>query len=233
MKPIRLDAYLAQEGIASRREAKDLIERGKIFVNNKKTIEPGIKINPEQDTVTLHTKAQKTIQGKETVLVYKPRGVLSSKDTDGVKTIFSVFPQYKHLNTVGRLDKETDGIILLSNDGLVTKAITGKHGIEKEYIVKVREDVFPWMIKKMVEGLKLQDGWSHAKNAKKIDKHTFSITLTEGRNHQVRRIANKLKLTVTSLTRVRIGHLTKKGMRAGSVRIVKKTDIEKLKSVLS
>lgn len=217
----------------SRREAARAIAARFIKVNGRSITETGIKINPETDTVTISPAAQKQLEQKETVLVYKPRGFLSSKDTDGGKTIFDTFPEYKKLNCVGRLDKDSEGLILLSDDGLITKALTGKdHLIEKEYEVTVREDILPHMIKKMHTGIRLRDGMSQAVSAEKIDKHTFGITLREGRKHQIRRMANALHLTVTSLKRIRIGHLTIKQMRPGQSRPLKPKDIEKLKSAL-
>ncbi len=202
MEPLRIEKYLSDQGICSRREAKKLIEEGLIYINNQKA-ETGAKIIPGKDTLKLDTKVQQLQNEKISVLVYKPRGVLSSKDEGVGKTIFDVFPQFKHLNTIGRLDKESDGLIILSNDGILTKAITGKdHLIEKEYVVKVRENVTPSMMTKMSQGMKLEDGWTLPAKAKKIDNHSFSITLKEGRKHQIRRMSNACKLTINALTRI-------------------------------
>lgn len=141
-----------------------------------------------------------------------------------------MFPQFKHLNTVGRLDKESEGLIILSNDGLITKAITGKHHpIEKEYRVEVREDILPWMMKKMSEGIQLHDGWTLPAKAIRINKHTFHIILREGRKHQIRRMANECKLTIKSLKRVRIHTLKIGKMIPGNFRKLSKKEIEDLK----
>ncbi|MGB0925511.1 MAG: pseudouridine synthase, partial [Minisyncoccia bacterium] len=179
--------------------------------------QPGDKINPSVDKIEYNPKIKKSLSEKTTVAVYKPRGVISSKDTDRGKNIFQAFPQFADLNTVGRLDKESEGLILLSNDGMVTKAITGKgHRIEKEYIVTVRENYLPWMAKKMSQGMKLQDGWTLPATAVRVDEHTFKITLREGRKHQIRRMANACKLTVTSLKRIRIHSIKIGGMLPGN-----------------
>ncbi len=164
---IRIEKHLSEQGIMSRREAKRFLQEGLIFVNKKKA-QPGDKIDPSTDKISYEKSVEKSMQTKESVLVYKPRGVVSSKDTDQGKNIFDIFPQFKNLNTVGRLDKESDGLIILSNDGMITKAITGKdHKIEKEYKVIVREKVTPAIMRQMSEGIKLDDGWTLPAHAKK------------------------------------------------------------------
>lgn len=227
---IRIEKYLSEEGIMSRREAKKFIESGDIRVNGE-IPKPGDKINPKKDSLEYSKKVEKTMGEKLTVLVYKPRGVLSSKDTDSGKNIFDVFTQFKDLNTVGRLDKESEGLILLSNDGMITKAITGKdHLIEKEYTVSVRENITPSMMKKMSKGMKLEDGWTLPANAQKISTHVFNITLREGRKHQIRRMANACKLTVESLKRIRIHTITAPRMLPGNFKKLTKDQIEDLKN---
>ena len=200
---IRIEKYLSEQGIMSRREAKKVLEKGLISLQGKK-LKPGEKFTEEElKAIKLDKKVKERRNAKKTFVVYKPRGYTSSKD--GEKTIFHAFPQFSELHTVGRLDKESEGLILLTNDGLVTKAVTGKdHKIEKEYLVEVREDISPWMIKKMERGMILEDGPTLPAKAKKVSKHSFKITIKEGRKHQIRRMANKLKLTVLSLKRIRI-----------------------------
>ena len=225
---IRIEKLLSQEGILSRREAKRALEEGKIRLRGK-ILNPGEKVAKEEIALLefdrdLEIEKKK----KETYLVYKPRGYTSSKD--GEKNIFHVFPQFSHLNTVGRLDKESEGLILLSNDGLITKAVTGKkHKIEKEYVVTVREDVLPWMIKKMEKGMVLEDGPTLPVKAERLSRHRFRITLREGRKHQIRRMANKLRLTVTSLKRTRIHNLTIGRMLPGNFRKLKPEEVEEIK----
>jgi len=227
---IRIEKHLSDTGVASRREAKRLIEEGFVLVNGKPT-QPGDKIDPSKDRIDIKKQGLVSLDQKETVLVYKPRGYLSSKDVGAGKNIFDVFPQFAHLNTVGRLDKESEGLILLSNDGLVTKAITGRdHLIEKEYLVTVREKVTPAMVVKMSEGIRLEDGWTKPAIAKKVDAHSFSITLKEGRKHQIRRMANACHLTVESLKRTRIHTISAPGMLPGNFRILTDTEVQDIKS---
>ena len=227
---IRIEKYLTEQGIMSRREAKKFLLEKLIMVNGT-LAEPGDKIDPEKDTLKYLKKINRDLAEKITVAVYKPRGYVSSKDTDKGKNIFHIFPQFKHLNTVGRLDKESEGLILLSNNGMITKAITGKdHLIEKEYLVTVREEFLPWMAKKMSEGMKLQDGWTLPAQAKRVDEHTFKIILKEGRKHQIRRMANECKLTINSLKRIRIHHIKIGNMIPGNFKKLTNADISEIKT---
>lgn len=225
---IRVEKYLSEKGTMSRREAKKYIGEGLIRINNK-VAQAGDKFDPEKDTLHLSPKIKKSQGEKMTIAVYKPRGYVSSKDTEH-KNIFDVFPKYKHLNTVGRLDKESEGLILLSNDGMITKAITGKdHNIEKEYLVHVREEFLPWMAKKMSEGIKLEDGWTLPAKAVKDGIYSFKITLREGRKHQIRRMANACKLTITSLKRIRIHDIKIGGMLPGNFKKLDNDQVGRLK----
>lgn len=229
MSHIRIEKYLSEQGTVSRREAKRLMEQGLILVN-KKQPQPGDKIDPNVDVITFKNAAKAIIEKKITAAVYKPRGVISSKDTDRGKNIFDVFPQFAELNCVGRLDKESEGLILLSNDGMITKAITGKdHLVEKEYLVTVREKFTPSMAKRMSDGIRLQDGWTKKAEARKIDNHTFGIILKEGRKHQIRRMANECRLTIESLKRVRVHNIKVAGMIPGNFRILKPEEIQDIK----
>ncbi len=231
MESIRIEKYLAEQGIASRREAKQYLEQGSILVNGVKGV-TGQKINPETDRIELNKHAAESIKKKTTVAVYKPRGVVSSHDTDKGKNIFAIFPQYTKLHTVGRLDKESEGLILLSNDGLITRAVTNdQHLIEKEYVVTVREEVLPWMMQKMSTGMELEDGWTLPAQARKTGTNSFAIILKEGRKHQIRRMANACHLTIESLKRIRIHTIRIDGMMPGNVKHIDEETLNELKNV--
>lgn len=228
---IRIEKHLANEGLASRREAKDLILSGQIKLNGKTVQETGIKINPQTDILELATSAKKKMAQKVTVAVHKPRNVICGDGDGKHKTVFDVFPNFKNLNTVGRLDKDSEGLLLLSNDGLITKAITDRtHPSEKEYVVTVREDVIPWMIKKFEQGIKIEGGYvTLPAKATKVDKHTFAITLREGKKHQIRRMANAVGLTITSLKRIRINSVFLDKLRPGQSRRLTNEEVASFK----
>ena len=210
----RLERYMAHIGIASRREAKEFINKGLVTVNGKVIREPGHGIKPDVDKVKI---AGGVLENKETILFYKPRGIETVKTSPDAIDIHDKFPQFKHLAPIGRLDKDSEGLILLSNDGVLARTVTGENStIDKEYRVTVREDVIPAVLQKMEHGMKIEKIITKPCVAKKVAQNEFAIVLHEGHKHQVRRMANACKLTVTRLVRVRIGELTIGKMTAGN-----------------
>lgn len=223
----RLERYMAHSGMSSRREAKDLIMRGIVLVNNKVIREPGFGIRPEIDTITFKDDQ---LPQKETVLLFKPRGIETSATSPNAADIKSKYPKLAHLSPIGRLDKDSAGLILLSNDGTLTKALTKEDSrVEKEYSVIVREEVKLEDIHKMTNGIMLDNEMTKPAQVKRNGKNGFTIILTEGRKHQIRRMCDACHLTITSLTRVRIGHLTAGKQIPGNIKNVPPRDVERLK----
>lgn len=224
---IRLEKYMAQSGMASRREAKELINKGLVTVNGKVIREPGHGINPTADKIKV---TGGVLNNKETILFYKPRGIETVKTSPDAIDIHDKFPQFKHLAPIGRLDKDSEGLILLSNDGVLARTVTGENStIDKEYRVTVREDVIPAVLEKMERGMKIEKIITKPCVAKKVAQNEFSIVLHEGHKHQVRRMANACKLTVTRLVRVRIGDLTIGKMTAGNFKKIPNDIIQEMK----
>lgn len=223
----RLEKHMAQSGLSSRREAKELIRTGKVSVNGKIIREPGFGITVGKDVIELKESTRR----KEAILFYKPRGIETSKTSPESKDIHDKFPQFAHLAPVGRLDKDSEGLIILSNDGVLAKMITGEHStIEKEYKVTVREDVMPVVLSKMEKGIIMIEGSPTLPCVtKKLARNEYSITLREGRKHQVRRMANACQMTVTRLVRIRIGNLTIGKMTAGNFKQLPESAINELK----
>ena len=196
--------YLVEKAICSRKEAEVFLRQGLIFVNGKKA-RPGVPLN-KTDVVTLDPSIERQLQTKQTIAIYKPRGVVCSIGSDEGPTIQSMFPRYKHLNIVGRLDKDSEGLLLLSNDGLVTKAVTGEdHQVEKEYLVEVQEKINEQRISQLSKPMKLKVGTTKPAEVELLDSHSFRIILQEGKNRQIRRMCGKIHLTVVALKRIRIG----------------------------
>jgi len=224
---MRLDHYLGHHNIASRREAKRLITDGVILVNKKAVREPGYKV---QATDTVSLKMGVTTTPKTTILLYKPKGITCSTNTTEGITLYQKFPQFKNLTYVGRLDKESEGLLLMSDDGIITKAVTGEHSdIEKEYVVTVRERVLPTHIERIHKGMKIDGEKAQPALAFKDAHNTLRIILKEGKKHQVRRMANALHLTVTNLKRIRIGDLKIGTMKPGQSRKLTDKEIADLK----
>lgn len=216
---MRIQKYLSQKGIMSRREAEEYIRQGKILLNGKVVKEMGVQIDPEKDKVEV--LSQKGDNKKITVAVYKPRGIVCSKNPAEGKSIFDIFPQFSELNTVGRLDKESEGLLLLSNDGVVTAKITSQdHLVEKEYEVTTREPVMPNHLRRMEGGIMLDGKKTLPAKAERLNRNSFSLILREGRNHQIRRMADTVHLTIERLVRVRIGNITLSGLTPGKSRVI-------------
>lgn len=213
---------MALRGIASRRESERLVKEGLVLVHGKLAL-PAQMVD-SSDAIELrgaHTP-------KISVAVYKPRGVVCSSNPSEGKTVAQAFPQYGALAFVGRLDKESEGLLLLSNDGLLTRKITSdEHLVEKEYIVTVREKVLGAALARMEKGMKLRGEKTVTLPcvALKRGDHQYSIVLKEGRKHQVRRMADACNLTIESLKRIRIGNLKLGSMKIGSTRVLTEEEV--------
>ncbi len=207
---IRLNKYLADSGVCSRREADKLIEAGKVLVNGS-TAPMGCKVS-EADTVELNGKV---LQGKKKNVVlafYKPTGVTCTEKDKYAKRIVNDFIDYPvRVTYAGRLDKDSEGLLLLTNDGnLIDAMMRGANRHEKEYVVKVNKEVTESFIRSMSEGIYLDelDTKTRACLAEKLGKYTFRIVLTQGLNRQIRRMCKACGYEVTSLKRVRVMNIT-------------------------
>jgi len=227
---IRIQKYLSDQGICSRREAEDFIKRGLVTVNGVIVEAMGTKIDPDKDTVSILPRAVAALEKKMSIIVNKPHNIASSRAKDEGTTIYDLLPQFRELDIVGRLDKSSEGLLLLSNDGVLARAITGSHhSVEKEYIVRVREIINRPKLKAIEPGIVLGDGPTLPVKVESIDKHSFSIILKEGRKHQIRRMCEYLHLTVVTLKRVRIGAVTILGLKSGEFRVLTAAEVAQFK----
>lgn len=228
---MRIQKYLSEQGICSRREAEVLMTRGLVSVNGIVVRKMGTPIDPTKDVVKVLPHAQREIQRKTTIILNKPRGIASSRMKNEGQTVYDLYPQFENLDIVGRLDKASEGLLLLSEDGTVARAVTGaEHTMEKEYTVSVREEVNAGRLKKLEPGIELEDGMTLPCKTQLIDIHTFRIILREGRKHQIRRMCEFLHLTVVQLKRVRIGPILMTGLKSGEFRALTPQEVAQLKS---
>ncbi len=205
--PIRLNKYLAYKGLCSRREADSLIEKKKVYVNGA-VASLGYMVQ-EQDKVELHRGHKK----EHIYLAYhKPRGVVThSPQNEEVDIAHSlgrddVFP-------VGRLDKDSEGLILLTNDGrIVEKLLSPESCHEKEYVVTVDKPITQSALKRLSEGVVIENYMTKAAVVKRLGATQISIVLTEGKKHQIRRMLAALGYTTRRLKRVRIGNIKLEGL---------------------
>jgi pseudouridine synthase len=225
---MRIQKYFSEQGILSRRETEEYIRQGFIAVNGGIVTDLGRQIDPAVDRVEIVNRTKS--EEKRTIAFNKPIGIVCSREESEGQTIFDILPEADGLNTVGRLDKESEGLILLSNDGIITKKVTGEdHTIEKEYEVEVREDIKPWMLAELRSGPMLDGKPTIPATVEFMDKHSFRIILKEGRKHQIRRMADFARLNISNLKRVRIGPVRVKGIRPGSFRPLTAEEIAELK----
>lgn len=229
---MRIQKYLSQEKILSRRETENYIRKGLIACNGKIVRDLGRQIDPEKDKIKILTPAKLEISKKMTIAVNKPRDIVCSKNKSEGKTIFELLPQFENLNAVGRLDKDSEGLILLSNDGVITAAITGNdHKIEKEYEVAVREDLSKNKMSILENGVMIDGKMTLPAQTKITGDHTFIIILKEGRKHQIRRMTDVIHLTILKLKRIRIGNILLKNIKVGNYRTLSAVEIDKLKNL--
>jgi 23S rRNA pseudouridine2604 synthase len=212
--PVILNKYLALKKICSRKESDRLLKAGKIMVNGKLG-EPGQMINQgDKVEVDLLTKS----------LVYlaynKPRGIITHSPQEGETSIADVLRFHVKVFPIGRLDKMSSGLIILTNDGRITdKLLNPNFYHEKEYEVDVDRSITPEFLKQMVAGVELDDGYVTKKcKIKKLRDKTFLIILTEGKKHQIRRMCEALGQKVVDLHRLRIMGIGLQGMPAGKYR---------------
>jgi 23S rRNA pseudouridine2604 synthase len=226
--PIRINKYLAEKNIASRREADKLIKEGKVSVNGKQA-QLG-QIIKKNDEVII----EKGLKELFYVAYNKPRGIVTNcpqKWERGIKDVLKLKSDYF---PVGRLDKDSRGLILLTNDGRITdKLLNPKNYHEKEYIVEVDRKLQSNDLRQLREGIAL-DGEFITKpcKVKAIDDYTFSIVLTEGKNRQIRRMCLALGYNVTDLNRIRIMNIRVDGIKEGHYKVLSGEALEELLSDL-
>ena len=232
MEEIRLNKFIAERGQMSRRKADQLIEAGGVLVNGK-TAETGMKVSDADEIVLLNGGVlKKTAPEKVIIALHKPRGVVSTtRSFPGETNVLTLVNYPERLYPVGRLDKDSSGLIFLTNDGDFARAVTnaaGQH--EKEYEVRVDKEISPEMIEKLSAGMYLEelDKKTAPCKAVKTGPHTVTITLTQGLNRQIRRMVSALGAEVLTLKRVRIMSVRLGNLKEGSWRLLEKEEKEQL-----
>ena len=203
--PVRLNKYLSEVGYCSRREADKLIAQGRVTLNGIKP-ELGTKVQ-EHDSVEVDGTSVSQKQDKPVYLIFnKPVGIVCTTDTRVEKDNIIDYINYpKRIFPIGRLDKPSEGLIFLTDDGdIVNKILRARNGHEKEYIVRVNKPINSSFIKQMSSGLPILETKTKPCKVTKIGEYEFNIILTQGLNRQIRRMCEYLNYRVTKLQRVRI-----------------------------
>ena len=230
MELVRLNKYLAHAGICSRREADRLIESGRVLVNG---IVPSTGSQVcEKDTITVDGKV---VQGREKRVVlayYKPVGITcTERDPHAKKTIAQAVKHPIRVTYAGRLDQDSEGLLLLTNDGdLIQGMMRGANRHEKEYIVKTDKEVAESFLDQMGQGIFLKELGQTTRpcTVEKIGKYTFRIVLTQGLNRQIRRMCEACGYRVRSLKRIRVMHVLLEDLKPGEYRELGQEDIDRL-----
>ncbi|HIR98210.1 MAG TPA: pseudouridine synthase [Candidatus Merdisoma faecalis] len=238
VEEIRLNKYLSEAGVCSRREADRLIEAGKVLVDGKPAV-MGMRVRPDQEVQV----GKKIIGGgprEERVLlaVYKPPGVICTTDQREKRNIVDYVGYPVRIYPIGRLDKDSEGLILMTNDGsLVNRMMRSSNHHEKEYLVTVNKPVTDAFLEQLRKGVRIRkvekgevllDTVTKPCQVEKLGKKSFRIILTQGLNRQIRRMCEALGYQVENLKRVRVLNIELKGMKPGTWRKVTEREMAEL-----
>ena len=226
-EPVRLNKYMSDAGFCSRREADRLIEEGKVLINGKPA-EMGQKVGPS-DTVTVGGKKVERTSEMVLIAFNKPVGIECTTDKDNPDNIIDYIRYPERIYPIGRLDKNSSGLILLTNTGSLVNAIMKASNYhEKEYVVKVNKPITKDFLLQMSKGVAILETVTRPCRIQALDRTTFDITLTQGLNRQIRRMCEALGYKVVSLKRTRIMNITLGNLPEGHYRHVTEAEVNKL-----
>ena len=226
---MRLNAYLARAGVASRRKADDLIKAGRVTVNG----EPG------QLNTFVESRDRVEVDGKPVakqqltyLLLNKPaETVTTASDPQGRRTVVDLVPKEPRVVPVGRLDADTTGALLLTNDGdLAHRLAHPRYGVDKTYVVELSRAPSDEQIEQLAHGIELEDGPTAPARARRLTKNTLELTIHEGRNRQVKRMFEALGHRVTRLHRSEYAGLTVEGLEPGTWRELEPSEVDRLRA---
>lgn len=218
-EPSRVNKWLAQAGVCSRREAEALIEAGAVFIDGERVEDVGRKISPGQ-TLVLNDRAELGLGAQISVMIHKPVGIVSAQPDPGQIPAARLLTREAmigegiapgsraSLAPLGRLDQDSHGLLVLSEDGVLAKAVIGPESqVDKEYVVTVKGRIDRAKIGRLRHGLELDDRKLKPAKVQLVDTQVLRFVLVEGRNRQIRRMCELVDLEVTDLIRTRIGPL--------------------------
>jgi 23S rRNA pseudouridine2605 synthase len=228
MDGVRLGKYLAHAGVASRRAAEELIAAGRVRVGGEIVTDPARDVN-EGSGVEVDG-ASVTPETREVWAVNKPAGVISTAREPGRRpAITELVDSEQRLYPVGRLDADTTGLILLTNDGELANRLTHpRYGVPKTYRVRLARPPSDRDLERLRGGVRLEDGTTSAAEIQKLGERELEVTISEGRKRQVRRMAEAVGNEVEALTRIRIGSLELGGLRRGDARLLEEGEVAAL-----
>jgi 23S rRNA pseudouridine2605 synthase len=229
----RLQKALARAGLGSRRACEELIRAGRVTVNGR-VAELGSRVRPDQDTVELDGGRVPLDPALRYFALHKPHGVVTTaKDTHGRPDVSAYYPPGERVFPVGRLDRESEGLLLLTNDGELANRLTHpRYQVEKEYLAEVEGTPTPRALSQLTRGVMLDDGEARAASARAVagskGRAAVRVVMKEGRKREVRRMLDAVGLPVQRLIRVRVGPIRLGRLRAGEVRELDPAEVREL-----
>lgn len=229
---MRINKYLAHSGVCSRRQADEIVAQGRVSINGEIIKELGTKVSPD-DVVKLDGELIVPSEKFKYLLLNKPVGYVSTvKDPHAEKTVIDLVDSNERLYPVGRLDKDSRGIIIITNDGDLTYKLTHpKKDIYKTYEVTLDKDPKEFDLEKLKKGIPMDGYLTKRAKIKKISNYKYQISISEGRNRQVRRMFDYIGCKVVDLKRISIGQLQDNNLPEGKFRELKKEEIDYLRSL--
>lgn len=230
MEQMRLNKYLARCGVCSRRDADKLIERGEVLVNG--TQATYVRLVGDGDEVLVSGRRVQAGQERVVLAFYKPLGVTcTERDANAERIVSDLIDYPVRVTYAGRLDKDSEGLLLLSNDGdLIQTMMKGANRHEKEYLVRVNKEITPEFLERMSRGVYLEelDITTRECEVKKQDKFVLRMVLSQGVNRQIKRMCRACGYHVRSLKRIRVMHVTLGDLKPGEYRELGSADVERL-----
>lgn len=227
-KSISLNKYISSTGKCSRREADQWIEWGLVMINGKQAVK-GNRVT-QNDTVTLNGKVLKNKSKPIYIAFHKPPGITCTTDQRDKDNIIDFINYKRRIFPIGRLDKASSGLILLTNDGdIVNHVLREENNHQKEYIVKVDKPITAHFVQKMSTGIPILNTRTKKAKLTKLSRNTFSIILTQGLNRQIRRMCEYLHYRVLTLKRIRVMHIELGKLDVGKWRDLTKEELKLLK----
>ena len=231
-EPVRLNKWLGQTGVCSRREAEALIAAGMVTIDGESVTDAGRKIEPGQ-TLTLNDRGEAALASGVTILIHKPLGYVSGQpEPDKIPAVRLLTAENlvgegtppaedASLPPIGRLDEDSRGLLMLSSDGVVAKAVIGPQSkLDKEYLVRIEGDVTEKKLALLRRGLMLDGRILKYARVSRMEQNRLRFILTEGRNRQIRRMCEMVDLEVTDLLRIRVGPIHLNNLPEGRWRMI-------------
>ncbi|RJQ72775.1 MAG: rRNA pseudouridine synthase [Desulfobacteraceae bacterium] len=233
MALIRLQKWLSEAGVCSRRKGEEYILAGRVRVNGKAVTTLGSRIDPDKDRVEVDGRPVDVSQGKIYVVLNKPKGYVTSVRHAGHKVVLDLIDLPERIYPVGRLDKDSTGLLLLTNDGRLHQRLSHpSFDHEKEYEVEVEDPIADAALRILAEGMPLMGRKTRPAQVQRLSARRFRIVLREGRNRQIRRMLRNLGHRVKRLQRIRIAHIRLGNLPEGAWRHLKQSEKKMLGGII-